>query len=139
TSTGKLMMFTGTGDSAAPLARASSWDVSGGTNPAPSAADLDGDGRPDLLAVDGGAHLAAAFKNTGSAFSSQPSWVGSLDAGSGPGGIAVIASPASAPSTSTTIESTTVTSATASTTPGGPVARVTASPANGNAPLPVSF
>jgi hypothetical protein len=139
-STGKLAMFTGTGDGAAPLTRATSWDVSGvGTNPAPAAADLDGDGRPDLLVVDSGAHLTAAFKNTGSAFSSQPSWVGSLDAGSGPGGLAVISAPASTPSSSTTIGSTTASSTTASTVPGGPVAHVSATPANGQVPLPVSF
>ncbi len=140
TESGALVMFRGTGTSSAPFARATAWDTSVPFGaPAAAAADLDGDGHADLLVVDGGAHIRAALKNDGHEFVSQPDWVpASVDAGSGAGGIAVLAGVGGGgtPPTTGAPRTTTTTSAPG---PGGVVARLSATPTNGSAPLPVTL
>lgn len=72
-STGNVVGYRNTGTSSAPAWTAEpNWNVAiGGTDAAPTLADLDGDGLLDLLvgAADG---ITYAFKNTGSA--SAPTW-----------------------------------------------------------------
>jgi hypothetical protein len=141
TESGALLMFHGTGNASTPLARASVWDTSVPfQSPAAAAADVDGDGHPDLLVVDGAAHLRAALKGDGHAFEPQPSWVpASVDPGSGAGGIAVLAGVGGGggtPPTSGAPHTTTTTSAPGL---GGVVARLSATPTNGSAPLHVTL
>jgi hypothetical protein len=141
TESGALLMFHGTGNASAPLARASVWDTSVPfDSPAIAAADLDGDGHPDLLVVDGAAHVRTALKGDGHAFEPEPNWVSSsLDAGSGAGGIAVLAGVGGGGSTPPTSGAPRTTTTTSAPGPGGVVARLSATPANGSAPLRVTL
>jgi PKD repeat protein len=142
---GNAMSFFHNGGTATPFVAAPAFDLPAvGTNVTPAAVDLDGDGRLDLLVVDSGAQLVAAFRNTGSAFVSQPSWVATLDAGSGAGGLAaawLAAAPAPtttaaptttvAPTTTTAAPTTTVappTTAAVTTTTTPPATTTTAAP-----------
>jgi pectate lyase len=139
---GNAIAYRGTGNAAAPLVRAGAWDLPDiGAYLTPGAGDVNGDGKSDVLVVTSGAHLETAFKNTGSGFTAQPSWATELDAGSGPGGIAVVTFSGTSPPESTTTTPTTSTPPTTTGTPDNraPVARVSAQPGTGVAPLTVTL
>ena len=125
---GAVMAFTGSGNTAGPLVRRATWDGPlVGTRVALALGDLDGDRRPDLIVTDGNA-ASVAFRNTGSGWAASAAW-NPPDPGSGPGVPALIAASAS----------TSGSGAPPPRTNTAPVARLTASPASGAAPLSVTF
>ncbi|MGQ0824534.1 MAG: FG-GAP-like repeat-containing protein [Actinomycetota bacterium] len=110
---GNPIGYLNTGAAPNPFVLTPAWDLPVlGTNVAVALVPLDGDGRADALVVDSGAQLVGAFRNAGAAFVAEPSWLVPLDAGSGPGGIAVAwrrapSSPTTSPATSPTTSPTT--------------------------------
>lgn len=121
---GAVLVYAGTGDTAAPFARRAGWDPPVvAQRVTPGLLDLDGDRRPDLILVDGNA-VSWPFRNAAGIWTATAKWA-LPDPGAGPAGIALIAATAgSAGSTTPTPGSTPAPGA-----GGGPVA--TSTPASG--------
>ncbi|MGQ0824533.1 MAG: FG-GAP-like repeat-containing protein [Actinomycetota bacterium] len=137
---GSISAFLGTGNATAPFTRAPQWDTPDvGSDAIPGAADVDGNGRPDLLVINTGAQLKKAFRNTGNGFAAQTSWVTQLNAGSGPGGIAILRAAGGSSTPPTTRPPNTTPPTTGPNGNHAPDARIAATPASGVGPLQVTL